>query len=61
MLPAGLPHGPEIRLLWPLLVLLGPLLHICPTREKARNDFFDYIELFYDVRRRIVLLASNFQ
>ena len=35
--------------------------NIYPTRDKARNDIFDYIELFYNVRRRIVLLASNLQ
>lgn len=26
--------------------------NIYPTRNKARNDIFDYIELFYNVRRR---------
>ena len=26
--------------------------NIYPTRDKARNDIFDYIELFYNVRRR---------
>ena len=26
--------------------------NIYPTRDKARNDSFDYIELFYNVRRR---------
>ena len=24
--------------------------NIYPTRDKARNDIFDYIELFYNVR-----------